>query len=84
MARIFPEFNFLWLVEEMKRNLPKELDFCYEANNAEKVAKQFSHFPWLKVTIYLYMGIYICILIQRNSDTYVEILELLSLLSSVC
>lgn len=33
----------------MKKNLPKELDFAYEARNAEKVAAQFSHFPWLKV-----------------------------------
>ncbi|KAK3886655.1 hypothetical protein Pcinc_009209 [Petrolisthes cinctipes] len=49
VSLIFPEFNFEWLVEEMKKNLPKELDFAYEARNAEKVAAQFSHFPWLKI-----------------------------------
>ncbi|KAK4325348.1 hypothetical protein Pmani_004064 [Petrolisthes manimaculis] len=49
VSLIFPEFNFEWLVEEMKKNLPKELDFASEARNAEKVAAQFSHFPWLKI-----------------------------------
>lgn len=49
VSKIFPDFNFSWLVEEMKKNLPKELDFTHEAKNAEKVADQFSHFPWLKI-----------------------------------
>lgn len=49
VSHVFPDFNFKWLVEEMKRNLPKELDFTHEAHNAERVAAQFSHFPWLKI-----------------------------------
>ncbi|XP_047478826.1 aarF domain-containing protein kinase 1-like isoform X2 [Penaeus chinensis] len=49
VAQIFPDFSFKWLVDEMKKNLPKELDFCYEARNAEEVARQFYHFPWLKI-----------------------------------
>ncbi|XP_042878501.1 aarF domain-containing protein kinase 1-like isoform X1 [Penaeus japonicus] len=49
VGHIFPDFSFKWLVEEMKKNLPKELDFCYEGRNAEEVARQFSHFPWLKI-----------------------------------
>lgn len=48
---VFPEFSFEWLVEEMKKNLPKELDFSNEGRNAEAVAAQFSHFPWLKVQL---------------------------------
>ncbi|KAK7086635.1 putative aarF domain-containing protein kinase 1 [Halocaridina rubra] len=49
VSRIFPDFNFKWLVDEMKKNLPKELDFTYEARNAERVTSQFTHFPWLKI-----------------------------------
>ncbi|KAK8745741.1 hypothetical protein OTU49_000354 [Cherax quadricarinatus] len=49
VSRIFPEFRFEWLVEEMKKNLPKELNFTNEAQNAEKVASQFTHLPWLKI-----------------------------------
>nr|XP_045621055.1 aarF domain-containing kinase 1-like isoform X2 [Procambarus clarkii] len=49
VSRVFPEFRFEWLVEEMKKNLPKELAFTHEAKNAEKVASQFTHLPWLKI-----------------------------------
>ena len=49
VAKIFPEFSFLWLAEEMKINLPIELDFIQEGQNAEKVSKMFSHLKWLKI-----------------------------------
>ncbi|SPP75006.1 blast:Uncharacterized aarF domain-containing protein kinase 1, partial [Drosophila guanche] len=49
MARIFPDFKIHWLVEESKRNLPDELDFINEGRNAEKVAKQFEKYSWLRV-----------------------------------
>ena len=49
-ARLFPEFKFKWLVEETKKNLPKELDFIQEGHNADKVAEMFKHFSFLKVT----------------------------------
>ncbi|KAG0720575.1 putative aarF domain-containing protein kinase 1 [Chionoecetes opilio] len=48
VSLVFPEFDFTWLVEEMKKNLPRELNFTAEAHNAERVAAQFSHLPWLK------------------------------------
>jgi hypothetical protein len=35
----FPQFEFMWLAEEMKKNMPLELAFTQEAKNAEKVAK---------------------------------------------
>lgn len=50
---VFPSFNFQWLVDETKRNIPKELDFRQEANNTEKVRHMFSHLQWLKVIIVL-------------------------------
>ncbi|KAG1650358.1 putative aarF domain-containing protein kinase 1 [Nymphon striatum] len=49
VAKIFPNFSFLWLANEMKINLPIELDFVNEGNNAEKVEKMFSHLSWLKI-----------------------------------
>ncbi|PIK61444.1 putative uncharacterized aarF domain-containing protein kinase 1 [Apostichopus japonicus] len=49
VARIFPEFKFLWLSEEMRFNLPKELDFVLEGQNSEKVYQLLKHFKFLKV-----------------------------------
>lgn len=46
---IFPEFRFQWLVDETKKNIPKELDFTQEGKNAEKIAKIFENYHWLKV-----------------------------------
>ncbi|KFM76902.1 putative aarF domain-containing protein kinase 1, partial [Stegodyphus mimosarum] len=49
VAWLFPEFTFMWLAEETKRNLPLELDFIHEGHNAERVGKMFSSLTWLKV-----------------------------------
>lgn len=46
---LFPDFGFMWLVEEAKKNMPLELDFLNEGHNAEKVAKMLGHFSFLKV-----------------------------------
>ncbi|KAL0955945.1 hypothetical protein HGRIS_002129 [Hohenbuehelia grisea] len=37
----FPEFEFTWLAEEMRVNLPKEMDFVHEANNAARANEDF-------------------------------------------
>lgn len=42
----FPQFEFDWLADEMRTNLPRELDFLQEAHNSERVLwnfKQNSH-----------------------------------------
>ncbi|XP_063765083.1 aarF domain-containing protein kinase 1 isoform X3 [Eleginops maclovinus] len=44
-----PDFAFMWLVDEAKKNMPLELDFLREGQNAEKVANMLAHFPFLKV-----------------------------------
>ncbi|XP_033967124.1 aarF domain-containing protein kinase 1 isoform X3 [Pseudochaenichthys georgianus] len=44
-----PEFAFMWLVDEAKKNMPLELDFLREGQNSEKVANMLAHFPFLKV-----------------------------------
>ncbi|KAK2825857.1 hypothetical protein Q5P01_020071 [Channa striata] len=46
---LFPDFAFMWLVEEAKKNMPLELDFLNEGRNAERVANMLSHFPFLKI-----------------------------------
>lgn len=37
---LFPQVDYTWLTEELERNLPLELDFVHEANNARR-AQQF-------------------------------------------
>ncbi|KAJ3575126.1 hypothetical protein NP233_g1307 [Leucocoprinus birnbaumii] len=37
----FPEFEFTWLADEMRQNLPKEMDFVHEANNAARAIRDF-------------------------------------------
>lgn len=49
MSIVFPEFKFQWLVDESKKNIPRELDFSEEGHNAEKVAELFKDASWLKV-----------------------------------
>ena len=49
----FPAFEFMWLVEETKRNLPLELDFSHEGRNNEMVGKFLDHHSWLKVSTFL-------------------------------
>lgn len=36
---LFPEFQLEWLADEMKQNLPKELDFTSEGHNAERLSR---------------------------------------------
>lgn len=46
---VFPDFKFDWLVDETKKNIPRELDFTQEGKNAEKIQHMFSHYHWLKI-----------------------------------
>ncbi|KAF8906520.1 ABC1 family-domain-containing protein [Gymnopilus junonius] len=46
----FPEFEFSWLGEEMRTNLPKEMDFTHEASNAARTAAEFAN---LKTSLYI-------------------------------
>lgn len=43
IKRIFPDFGFEWIMEEMEQSLPQELDFEHEAANALQVKKNFEH-----------------------------------------
>ncbi|XP_061742300.1 aarF domain-containing protein kinase 1 isoform X2 [Nerophis ophidion] len=48
---LFPDFAFMWLVEEAKKNMPLELDFLNEGHNSEIVSNMLAHFPFLKVPV---------------------------------
>lgn len=41
VRRVFPQFEYSWLVDEVKRNLPRELDFRLEARNIEAFRRRF-------------------------------------------
>lgn len=51
MSFVLPDFKVQWLVDETKRNIPRELDFVVEAENTEKAKVMFHHMPWLKVRL---------------------------------
>ena len=51
VKKLFPDFQFTWLVEEIKRNLPLELDFCNEGKNCEMLGRMVGKFPYLKVSM---------------------------------
>lgn len=59
VKQIFPDFEFMWLVEEAKKNLPLELDFLNEGRNAEKVAHMLKNFDFLKVRKHIFLSIYV-------------------------
>ncbi|KZT26756.1 ABC1-domain-containing protein [Neolentinus lepideus HHB14362 ss-1] len=46
----FPEFELTWLGEEMRENLPKEMDFTIEASNSARVEKDFEN---IRTSLYI-------------------------------
>ncbi|KAI8375804.1 ABC1 family-domain-containing protein [Blakeslea trispora] len=42
IKRIFPEFGFEWILQEMQESLPQEMDFEREAANAAQLRSNFS------------------------------------------
>ncbi|CDO77712.1 hypothetical protein BN946_scf184969.g63 [Trametes cinnabarina] len=46
----FPDFEFTWLGEEMRENLPKEMDFIHEKQNAERTMAEFEH---IRTSLYI-------------------------------
>ncbi|KAG8724380.1 hypothetical protein FRC12_024322 [Ceratobasidium sp. 428] len=53
VKRYFPTFEFSWLGEEIATNLPLEMDFVHEAQNAAKVTENFSKIPKGKTSVYV-------------------------------
>ncbi|KAH8107866.1 ABC1-domain-containing protein [Cristinia sonorae] len=46
----FPEFEFTWLADEMRQNLPKEMDFVHEADNTHRAVKDFER---IRTSLYI-------------------------------
>ena len=51
VAWVFPDFQYLWLAEETKKNLPLELDFLLEGHHCERAGRNFKQFSFLKVSL---------------------------------
>lgn len=49
MYKVFPEYPLTWLGDEMQNSIFVELDFTKEAANAERTAKHFKDFSYLKI-----------------------------------
>ena len=49
---MFPEFEFTRLGEEMRENLPKEMDFSHEARNALRTVDEFKD---IRTSLYIRM-----------------------------
>lgn len=47
--RIFEGFKYKWFGEELRENLPKELDFASEVRNAKKTQKLLKNIKNVKV-----------------------------------
>ena len=43
IKHLFPTFEFTWLGEEMRENLPKEMNFVHEKDNAERAVADFDN-----------------------------------------
>ncbi|RDB16803.1 ABC1 family protein MCP2 [Hypsizygus marmoreus] len=46
----FPDFEFTWLGEEMRTNLPKEMDFVHEAENTARTVEEFAN---IRTSLYI-------------------------------
>lgn len=50
----FPRYDFRWLVDEVNVNLPRELDFAAEADNADRCRRNFASPRCRPGTLYAY------------------------------
>lgn len=51
VKRLLPEFSFEWLADEMNENMPLEMDFRHEAQNAKRADDDFAHYR--KTSVYI-------------------------------
>ncbi|EPB88292.1 Atypical/ABC1/ABC1-B protein kinase [Mucor circinelloides 1006PhL] len=43
IKRIFPDFGFEWILQEMQESLPQEMNFQHEASNSFKLKENFAY-----------------------------------------
>lgn len=46
---LHPDFNFSWILTDLKGSLEQELDFCNEGKNAERCARDLKHLRFVYV-----------------------------------
>ncbi|GAC95908.1 hypothetical protein PHSY_003486 [Pseudozyma hubeiensis SY62] len=51
VKRLLPEFSFEWLADEMNENMPLEMDFRHEAQNAKRADDDFARYRTTSVYI---------------------------------
>ncbi|PWY98931.1 ABC1-domain-containing protein [Testicularia cyperi] len=51
VKKLFPDFSFEWLADEMNENMPLEMDFRHEAQNARRAEADFAHYRTTSVYI---------------------------------
>ncbi|GIW17183.1 AarF/ABC1/UbiB kinase family protein [Tepidiforma sp.] len=49
LARIEPNFDFRVIMQELNRQIPRELDFVLEGQSAERVARDLAHRPDIRI-----------------------------------
>lgn len=54
IKRWFPDFELTWLASEMRENIPKEIDFRYEAHNAQQAEEDFRD---IRTSLYIRMSL---------------------------
>ena len=48
IQRLFPDFGFRWVMEDLKSKLKEELDFEIEARNGERCSEELKDLPYVK------------------------------------
>ena len=49
IIQLIPDFKLAWLARTTRKNLPRELDFLHEAENAEKIRLYLKDIDFVKV-----------------------------------
>lgn len=49
IAFFHKNYNFGWIIRDLRRSLEMELDFVHEADNAEKCAEDLKHFKYVHI-----------------------------------
>ena len=47
--KIFDDFDYDWMVKDMKNNIPQELDFRIESYNGKTIKRLFADDPTIKI-----------------------------------
>jgi len=47
--KLFKDFDYMWIIDDLKRSAEHELDFIREGNNAQKCSEIFKKNPYVKV-----------------------------------